>query len=294
MINKIINKSSSNNKSLHIPPDIILKESSNCFLKNLIITWVGFYETAYGHFVERETTDEYIMHYCINGKGWIDVCGKKWAVNKGDSFFCNINEPHKYGSDNVDPWSVYWFHFKGQGVFTFLKLLDVSNQSPIFHIGEKSKVTALVNEIFDYLKRGYSLPYLIHASTCFQELLSYLVTIHMYSNIKNIGDIDIENIMEIMLKNIYNDFSLQQFANSANLSIFHFIRKFKEKTGYSPIDYFNRLKIQKACELLDTTNKSIKEISILLSYSNQYYFSTCFKRISRYSPKKYREMRSLL
>lgn len=294
MKNKIINESSLNNKSLHIPEDIILRESNNCFLKNLIITWVGFYETAYGHLVVRESTEEYIMHYCTSGKGWIEVCGKRWAVNKGDSFFYNINESHKYGSDNVEPWSVYWFHFKGKGVPTFLKLLDISHQFPIFHIGEKPKVNALINEIFDYLKSGYSFPYLLHASTCFQELLSYLVNIHMHSNIKNVGDIDIENIMSIMLKNINIDFSLQQFANSANLSVFHFSRKFKEKTGYSPIDYFNRLKIQKACELLDTTNKSIKEISNLLSYSNQYYFSTCFKRISGYSPKKYRETMKLL
>lgn len=45
----------------------------------------------------------------------------------------------------------------------------------------------------------------------------------------------------------------------------------------SPINYFNQLKIQKACQLLDFTDKKAKEIAFELAFNDPYYFQ-------KYSP----------
>lgn len=281
------------NKSIFIPHDVVLKESKNYFLKNLVITCIGLYNNAYRHSVKRDGIDEYVMHYCTSGKGWVEIGGRKWTVDKGDAFFCDIDIPHSYGADEREPWTVYWVHFKGEGVPALFKLLDVSAQSPVFHIGERAKINLLINEIFVVLSSGYNLSHLLHSSTCFQEILSYIANLHLYLNLKDTNETGIENIINFMLENIESDFTLKQFADYANMSEFHFARKFKQKVGYSPAEYFNRLKIQKACELLDTSCMSIKEISSFLAYNNQYYFSEVFKRIIGYSPKKYRNLQRL-
>ncbi len=101
-----------------------------------------------------------------------------------------------------------------------------------------------------------------------------------------------ESVINYMLQNIDTKFSLEQLSDYIKMSKYHFVRKFKETTGYSPIQYFNRLKIQKACELLDTTSLDINEISLILSFNTPYYFSEVFKKIVGYSPSKYRRFGS--
>jgi AraC family transcriptional regulator, arabinose operon regulatory protein len=279
-----------NNISLYIPNDIALRESKNPFLRNLIVTKIGYFHKAYNHSAYREGIYEYIMIYCVDGNGWVIAGNKKRDVTKGDLVFCDVNCPHGYGSDNNNPWSIYWMHFMGEGVPDLLKMLEVSPQSPILTIGERSSIISLITEIYNMLTNGYNFPNLFYASTCFQELFCYLVKLKMHTGLQKANSIDVEGVIDYMLKNITNNRSLEDFAEYMSISKYHFVRKFKEKTGYSPMDYFNRLKIQKACELLDTSHLSIKEISDSISYKNPFYFSEVFKRITGYSPKTYRNM----
>jgi transcriptional regulator GlxA family with amidase domain len=55
------------------------------------------------------------------------------------------------------------------------------------------------------------------------------------------------------------------------------------------MDYFIRLRIHKACQLLDTTGLSVKEIARLTGYADALYFSRAFKTVVELSPAKYRQ-----
>ena len=68
-----------------------------------------------------------------------------------------------------------------------------------------------------------------------------------------------------------------------------FIRVFRTKTGYATVEYFLRLKVQRACELLETTDLQINQISRKLGYEDQYYFSRLFKKFMDISPQQYRQ-----
>lgn len=48
------------------------------------------------------------------------------------------------------------------------------------------------------------------------------------------------------------------------------------------------LKIKKACDLLDTTDMKVNQISLYLGFDDQYYFSRLFTKIMGTSPKHYR------
>ena len=77
-------------------------------------------------------------------------------------------------------------------------------------------------------------------------------------------------------------------ADHAQLSKSHFARLFKEQTNYSPVEYFIRLKLQRACMQLALTRKTIREISYNLGYTDPYYFSRIFKKIIGKSPSQFR------
>ena len=94
-----------------------------------------------------------------------------------------------------------------------------------------------------------------------------------------------------MKNNIDKRLTLNDLTIYNNLSKTQLIDILKEKTGYSPIDYFLRLKIQKACFNLDFTEMTISEIAEKIGYSDQYYFSRLFKKIMGMAPSDYRRVK---
>jgi AraC-like DNA-binding protein len=82
---------------------------------------------------------------------------------------------------------------------------------------------------------------------------------------------------------------LKEISGHLGLSASHFSNIFRNKTGYAPIEYFSRLKIQRACQYLDLTDLRVKEISSLLGYDDPYYFSRVFNKIMGDSPRNYKK-----
>ena len=279
-----------NKKSFYTPPDIIEKEAENEILGNLLLTWAGCYTKAYGHLVNERILKDYVMIYCVDGQGWLRLRGKQWVVKKGDLFVCPPYIPHSYGADNKAPWTKYWIHFRGRSASAYMDLLGLSTLSPVIHVGDNAKILSWLQDIFSILGMGYTQSNLIFATSYLTNILSYVISLAMNSELNKTDNINVEKIIKYMLDNMEVNLTLDQLSDYAKVSRYHFVRVFKEKTGYTPVDYYIRLKIQKACELLEASVVKINTISLALGFSNPYYFSITFKRIIGQSPKHYREM----
>ena len=62
-----------------------------------------------------------------------------------------------------------------------------------------------------------------------------------------------------------------------------------EEDQRKTVEYFNHLKIQKACQFLSFTDMPFKELSINVGIDDQYYFSRMFSRLMGISPTEYRK-----
>lgn len=71
-------------------------------------------------------------------------------------------------------------------------------------------------------------------------------------------------------------------------SAYHLSATFKQSTGYSPIDYLIRIRLEKAASLLTETDASLRTISAGVGYKDVYYFSRLFKKKLGVSPAEYR------
>ena len=80
-------------------------------------------------------------------------------------------------------------------------------------------------------------------------------------------------------------------AALASLSRSRYVDLFKQQTGYAPIDYFIRLRMHRACQLLDTTALSIKAVATELGYEDPLYFTRVFRAVVEMAPTAYRRMR---
>jgi len=81
---------------------------------------------------------------------------------------------------------------------------------------------------------------------------------------------------------------VSSLASMIHVSPSYFHSLFKRCTGFAPIDYFTRLRMERARKLLDTTSQSVKEVAAALGYNDPFYFSRVFKAVNRVAPSHYR------
>src|ERR1044071_7186915 len=77
-------------------------------------------------------------------------------------------------------------------------------------------------------------------------------------------------------------------AALVNLSRSHYTTLFRRVTGYAPLSYLNHLRMQRAVQLLNSSDLPIKQISDQLGFSEQFYFSRAFSKMNNHSPTEHR------
>ncbi|WP_112180969.1 response regulator transcription factor [Paraliobacillus zengyii] len=89
----------------------------------------------------------------------------------------------------------------------------------------------------------------------------------------------------------YQDSSitLEKVAENTHVSTVYVSRMIKQELGISYIALLTQLRINKAADLLKTTNMTIREIAEIVGYETQHYFSTAFKKTTGISPNQFRK-----
>ena len=92
-----------------------------------------------------------------------------------------------------------------------------------------------------------------------------------------------------------DDFTLIELARLCNSSVFHFARSFSARVGRAPFRFQRGLRLQKAAELLVSTDLSVELIAGKVGIENATHFSRLFRRQCGLSPIEYRkQQRSLV
>lgn len=100
----------------------------------------------------------------------------------------------------------------------------------------------------------------------------------------------IEMSQQYIRNNFDKDISLDDVSRAVNISPYYFSKIFKEGTGENFIEYLTGIRIEKAKELLSTTEYSMKEICTMCGYSDPNYFSRSFKKNVGVTPTEYKSV----
>lgn len=95
-------------------------------------------------------------------------------------------------------------------------------------------------------------------------------------------------IMLYIQDNYAEAITLESLAELFRYSAYHLSATFKESTGYSPIDYLIRVRLDQAADLLVKTDASLRVIAASVGYTDVYYFSRLFKKKLGVSPDQFR------
>lgn len=100
----------------------------------------------------------------------------------------------------------------------------------------------------------------------------------------------LKRVLEYIEANLSCDIHLEELAESAGLSVFHFAKLFKQSTGASPHQYILQRRLQRAKELLRRPAMSLSEISLDTGFADQSHFTNVFRRFVGVPPSKYRSL----
>lgn len=99
---------------------------------------------------------------------------------------------------------------------------------------------------------------------------------------------DVERICQFINESYSQKLTLEEIAATVGYSKYYVNRLFKQYKGTTVMDYLIQVRIEQAKKLLRTCNYSVKQISMMVGYSEPNYFTLTFKKLEGLSPLKYR------
>jgi transcriptional regulator GlxA family with amidase domain len=98
----------------------------------------------------------------------------------------------------------------------------------------------------------------------------------------------LEPLLAWLQDNLNRDLTLPDIAAEAGLSTRTLIRRFRDQTGVTPLQWLHRARIRRAQHLLETTQHSVERIAAQVGFGSATAFRDRFKRTTGTSPNAYR------
>ncbi len=278
-------------KMVVLPKNILKTVRSNPMARLLYTTDIGFYPYALNHYRSRtQGAGEYILIYCVEGKGTVKLGQEAHTITPNHYFIIPKKQGHSYQSDSEHPWSIYWIHFDGKladlvyGKFTLLQ------PGPSGIPMEEERIRQF-ESLIELLERGYSQNHIEYATFLLFHLISTFIfhEEHFFTHRKLERDTLTEQIIDFLGQNLHTSLEAGDLTGKFNMSYSGLHAAFKRQTGYSIMNFFYMMKVQKACEHLNFTDLSVKEIGFKLGFNDPLYFSRFFKKNMGLSPSEYRK-----
>ena len=234
--------------------------------------------------------NEYQLLYLTEGEGIFQSANQKpTRIKEGDLFLLFPGEWHTYHPLPHKGWKSYWIGFKGRNVDDRVRAGFLSPTKPIYHVGFSSEIVHLYDEAFGKAKEEAA-----YSQQTLAGIVNHLVGL-MYSLERNIilnkdyNYADIMNRARLRIReSLESNLTIQKIAEELGIGYSNFRKLFKEYTGVAPAMYQQELRLQRAKEMLSTTNISIKEIAYRLNFDSPDYFSAKFKIKTGRKPSDFR------
>ena len=111
---------------------------------------------------------------------------------------------------------------------------------------------------------------------------------HIFGAQKDHGDELIERAQAYIEDNLSEKISFEELASKLAISRRNFDRRFIKATGNTPVEYWQRAKVEVAKNALEKGRKTVLEVMYDVGYSDDKAFREVFKKITGLSPVEYR------
>lgn len=226
--------------------------------------------------------------FTSSGSGTLTVNGISYHQSAGSIFYIAPKVPHEYYPNN-NCWTSHWIVFRGVNLaetmtsLGFPDFVEADNVNLEMLQGIFKRIINAANNSVD------------GAEKCSELLYEYIlvarkILISKY-DMQTMGTIGIaENAVKYIDEHYADDITLPTLADFCGISLQHFDRVFKAKTGMRPMEYVARRRVSQAKLLLSSSDNSISNISRIVGYSDNNYFGIVFRKYEGVSPTEFRKL----
>ena len=254
-----------------------------------IIDW-GYNDFRY---IEPITTPRYLnnysLHFVVKGSGTLNYGKNTYKISGKNIFRLTPDELISYYPEKNEPWRYFWINFKGDESAELINAMGFTNTVSV----KKAETCEMVYATFENLL----------TSSCSQKEFYYKIKALLYDTVaclcedKNtetfIKSSDIvTRVKEILLINYKNPtFSVEALADILHVSHSYVCRLFKEVTGVTVIKYLVKLRLEKACEMLNEKDYLVKDLARQVGFNDELHFMKEFKKQYGVTVKNYAKNR---
>ncbi|TYP73943.1 AraC family transcriptional regulator [Paenibacillus methanolicus] len=234
----------------------------------------------------------YLLQYTVSGWGELHMEGQTRRIGPGEAFLVDIPGDHRYALPKESgEWTFYFILFRqkhADALWTSIvsrlgRVVRFEKDSPAMRVLSAAFADAAAGRITD----AYS------ASSLVYRLLMELAR-HERDKPRHVLPAPVQQAIAFMQANYGSPISIAQVAEAAGVSKYHFIRLFARETRYTPLDYLTRLRIQRAAELLQSSDWVLERIATECGFASGSYFSKVFRQWVGCTPGEYRLGRDVL
>jgi len=140
------------------------------------------------------------------------------------------------------------------------------------------------------IEKFYGRQTVIHCAKYFQIDLDRNVQAEfsIFNGHKKHNDEEILMAQKFIEENYPNKISIEKLSSNLNVGRRNFDRRFIKATGLTPLDYLQRVKIEAAKKMCETTRKTVNEIMYEVGYNDAKAFRDVFSRVTGLSPFDYK------
>ncbi len=240
----------------------------------------------------NRTLQHHELIFVTGGTGYTIVRNKKFQLKEGALLYICPNIQYVMEEDIKDPVSCFTVHFSYATVESSGNKWDIKMETDMLPLlpMQGLKDYYQIKSTFKKLVQNwiYKLPgYEFISKTLLQQLLFEIFQNTQNNNQNYSTSLKVEKIIEYMRNNINSTITLAKLSDLVQLSPTYLSRIFKETTGYPIIKFFNKIKVDKAKEFIIEGDKKINQISQILGFTDEFYFSRMFKKIEHISPSEF-------
>lgn len=268
-----------NNKNSYI-----LKNSSISSDMGVEILSMGISYENIDYHCQGRIRNDYLLLLTLGGEAYVDEEGRRKTLVNGSWFLLRPEAIHSYR--DITPWSFAYVHFSGNVIDRVIESLAFFKRENLgfkqSNFVAKDLLIRLITETRDISIQGEILRNSL--------MLEIIASLHFNYRTNEYRIDPLIVVQEYIVEHLSEDMSLPFLAKQAGISQFHFIRNFKQKYGYSPIRYIQKLRIEKAQNILlhVAPRMKIYEVAEKIGIKDPLYFSRIFKKRVGMSPEKFR------
>ncbi len=149
---------------------------------------------------------------------------------------------------------------------------------------------SFLNLLMYLVEKFYNRETAIHCAKYFQIDLdrNLQAEFSIFNGHKKHNDEAILMAQKYLEENYRDKISVEKLATELNIGRRNFDRRFIKATGFTPLDYLQRVKIEAAKKLFETTRNTVNEIMYEVGYKDAKAFRDVFNRITGLSPLEYK------